>query len=87
VASWAGRERNGPNPWTDKEFYELGADWLDFDRLWRQTVGYEPGIVLEIGCGAGRITRMLAGAFVIGQRCAGLSSRSADWNHKFMPGS
>ena len=48
VASWAGRERNGPNPWTDQEFYELGADWLDFERAWRQTVGYEPGTVLEI---------------------------------------
>jgi ubiquinone/menaquinone biosynthesis C-methylase UbiE len=63
VARWAGRDRNGPNPWTDKEFYELGADWLDFQRLWQRTVGYEPGIVLEIGCGAGRITRMLADTF------------------------
>jgi ubiquinone/menaquinone biosynthesis C-methylase UbiE len=63
VANWAGRERDGSNPWTDKEFYELGADWLDFERAWLQTVGYEPGTVLEIGCGAGRITRMLAGSF------------------------
>jgi ubiquinone/menaquinone biosynthesis C-methylase UbiE len=63
VASWTGRERDGLNPWTDEEFYELGADWLDFERVWRQTVGYEPGTVLEIGCGAGRITRMLAGTF------------------------
>jgi ubiquinone/menaquinone biosynthesis C-methylase UbiE len=63
VASWAGRERGGENPWTDEDFYALGEDWLDFDATWRRTVGYEPGTVLEVGSGAGRITRMLAGSF------------------------
>ena len=33
VASWAGRERGGENPWTDEDFYALGEDWLDFDLL------------------------------------------------------
>jgi ubiquinone/menaquinone biosynthesis C-methylase UbiE len=63
VASWAGRERGGANPWTDEEFYALGEDWRDFEAAWRRTVGYEPGTVLEVGSGAGRITRMLAGSF------------------------
>ena len=63
VASWAGRERGGANPWTDAEFYALGEDWHDFDAAWQRTVGYRPGTVLEIGSGAGRITRMLSGSF------------------------
>jgi len=63
VASWAGRERDGVNPWTDKEFYALGADWLDFELVWRRTVGFQPGTVLEIGCGAGRVTRALGRIF------------------------
>ncbi len=63
VASWSGRERGGRNPWTDEEFYALGEDWHDFDALWRRTAGYKPGTVLEIGSGAGRITRMLSATF------------------------
>ena len=31
VSSWPGRERGGPNPWTDTDFYALGeSDWDDF---------------------------------------------------------
>jgi len=63
VASWSGRERDGANPWTDEEFYALGADWLDFDRAWRDSIGHSSRSILEIGCGAGRITRMLADPF------------------------
>lgn len=63
VASWVGRERHGTNPWTDEEFYKLGDDWDDFNAAWLATVGYQPGTVLEIGSGAGRITRKLAGQF------------------------
>ena len=63
VATWPGRDKGGANPWTDEEFYRLGDDWLDFKHAWKRTVGYEPGTVLEIGSGAGRITRMLAGDF------------------------
>lgn len=59
VSSWPGREREGSCPWTDQEFYALGADFDDFDSHWR---GYGRGqrSCLEIGCGAGRITNRLA---------------------------
>jgi len=60
VASWPGRNKHGANPWTDDEFYRLGEDWLDFKAAWQRTVGFQPGSVLEIGSGAGRITKMLA---------------------------
>jgi ubiquinone/menaquinone biosynthesis C-methylase UbiE len=63
VAAWPGRERAGANPWTDSDFYALGQDWHDFDAAWQRTVGYEVGTVLEIGSGAGRITRMLSSTF------------------------
>jgi ubiquinone/menaquinone biosynthesis C-methylase UbiE len=63
VASWPGRDRAGSNPWTDEEFYALGEDWHDFDAAWQRTAAYIPGTVLEIGSGAGRITRMLSKAF------------------------
>jgi SAM-dependent methyltransferase len=63
VASWPGRERDGERPWTDEEFYHLGEDWHDFKAAWHRSVGYQPASVLEIGSGAGRITRMLASDF------------------------
>jgi ubiquinone/menaquinone biosynthesis C-methylase UbiE len=63
VASFTGRERDGENPWTDEEFYALGADWHEFDAAWLRTTGYQAGTVLEIGSGAGRITRMLSAKF------------------------
>lgn len=64
VASWPGRERGGVNPWTVEEFYALGlADWVDFrQRLinFGATLG---GRALEIGCGAGRLTKHMAADF------------------------
>jgi ubiquinone/menaquinone biosynthesis C-methylase UbiE len=63
VATWPGRDKSGQNPWTDDEFYALGDDWNDFSGAWRKTIGYEAGTVLEIGCGAGRITRRLSNEF------------------------
>ena len=63
VASFAGRERDGEHPWTEEEFYVLGADWHDFNAAWLRTTGYKAGSVLEIGSGAGRITRMLSATF------------------------
>lgn len=63
VATWEGKGRGDSHPWTDEEFYELGrSDWTDFKKHWEQ-FGVEPGVCLEIGCGAGRITRQLATSF------------------------
>lgn len=63
VSTWKGKERGSPDAWTDAEFYELGrSDWADFFRQW-QHYGLATGSCLEIGCGAGRITRQLAQSF------------------------
>jgi len=63
VASWKTKEAGGADPWTDEAFYALGAsDWKDFDEHWRR-YGHTNGTFLEIGCGAGRITKQLASAF------------------------
>lgn len=63
AATWNKRDRNGSNPWTEKEFYECGlSDWLDFKSHWEQ-YGLKTGTCLEIGCGAGRITKHLADYF------------------------
>lgn len=68
VAAWDGRERGGANPWTAEEFYALGrSDWTDFRTRWVK-YGVDFGHVVEIGCGAGRLTRWMAAdfAFVLG---------------------
>ena len=63
VSSWQGREKGGVNPWTDEEFYALGqSDFADFISCWN-SFGYDRAHCVEIGCGAGRITKYLAGAF------------------------
>lgn len=63
VAAWKGREKDGENPWTDEEFYALGqSDWSDFVRHW-ENYGHPKGVVAEIGCGAGRLTKAMAGHF------------------------
>jgi ubiquinone/menaquinone biosynthesis C-methylase UbiE len=60
VAAWAGKEKDGASPWTDEEFYALGeSDWRDFLSQW-QHYGVSKRSCLEIGCGAGRITKPLA---------------------------
>ena len=63
VATWDGHQKGGKNPWTDKEFYSLGDDWFDVEREWKQKNGFLSGDILEIGCGAGRITQRLADTF------------------------
>lgn len=63
VSSWANKQKGGDSPWTDEEFYALGeSDWRDFWRHWQQ-YGVGTQSCLEIGCGAGRITRQLARSF------------------------
>lgn len=63
AVSAPGREATGPRPWTDEEFYQLGLqDWGRFVERWRQ-YGLNTESCLEIGCGAGRITRQLARTF------------------------
>lgn len=63
VASWSGKEAGSDDAWTDDEFYGLGErDWETFLAHWRR-YGVEPGVVLEIGCGTGRLTRPMAGFF------------------------
>ena len=63
VCTWQNKERNGSNPWTDQEFYQLGeSDWKDFSRHW-EMYGVNRESCLEIGCGAGRITMQLASYF------------------------
>jgi SAM-dependent methyltransferase len=63
VATWADKEKGGGSPWTEEEFYALGeADWEDFLGHWRQ-YGMNTQSCLEIGCGAGRITKQLAKSF------------------------
>lgn len=63
VATRTGKERGGPNAWSDAEFYELGrADWEDFVQRWRR-YGLDTSSCLEVGCGTGRITSQLARTF------------------------
>lgn len=63
VAAWANKQRGGDAPWTVEEFYALGeSDWQDFEPQWVQ-YGVDRRSCLEIGCGAGRITRCLARSF------------------------
>jgi cyclopropane fatty-acyl-phospholipid synthase-like methyltransferase len=63
VASWKGRDKGGDNPWTDEEFYALGqSDWEDFFAQWKQ-YGCDTRHCVEIGCGAGRLTRCIAKTF------------------------
>jgi ubiquinone/menaquinone biosynthesis C-methylase UbiE len=63
VASWAGKQKDSDSPWTEEEFYALGAsDWSDFLSHWQQ-YGLNRQSCLEIGCGAGRLTKQIALSF------------------------
>jgi ubiquinone/menaquinone biosynthesis C-methylase UbiE len=63
VASWSGRGVKDAKPWTDEEFYSMGeSDWADFLNQW-QSFGVEPGVCVEIGSGAARLTRPMASFF------------------------
>jgi len=63
VAFWGGKQRGGPHPWTDADFYALGgSDWSDFLGRWKR-YGLDKASCVEIGCGAGRITAQLVHHF------------------------
>lgn len=63
VATRDGKNKDGPAPWTADEFYRFGeADWACFRAKWRE-YGLHSGVGLEIGCGAGRLTRPMATDF------------------------
>jgi ubiquinone/menaquinone biosynthesis C-methylase UbiE len=50
--------------WTPEDFYAVGeSDWEDFSSHWLHYAGELSGSCLEIGCGAGRISRMLGRQF------------------------
>ncbi len=91
VASWKTKGVDDSAPWTDEAFYKLGAsDWKDFEEHWRR-YGYTPGTFVEIGCGAGRITKQLALAFqhghaldvskdMLGYASRHIASVNIDWH-------
>ena len=63
VASLDGRNKRGENPWTEIEFYAFGAqNWAEYRRQW-ESYGVDRESCVEIGCGAGRITRQLSSYF------------------------
>lgn len=63
VGAWPGREAGGLNPWTAQEFYAPGfSDWVDF-RQRLINFGVPGAFALEIECGAGRLTKHMAGDF------------------------
>src|SRR5437763_371918 len=65
VASCPSKRKEGPAPWTDDEFYELGrSDWQAFHAHWRD-YGFSGHSCVEVGCGAGRISKQLVQHFKV----------------------
>ena len=63
VATCPERNKEGSAPWSDDAFYALGkADWQDFRSLWER-YGLDRASCVEIGCGAGRMTRHMTEDF------------------------
>ncbi len=86
VASWKGKGKDGSTPWRDDEFYALGkSDWANFKKHWDQ-YGCKSGFCLEIGCGAGRITKALAVDFDI-VKAVDVSEAMINYAKGHIPGS
>jgi len=61
VAAWPGKEDGS---WSKEDFYALGrSDWADFRAQWRHYWPELGGTAVDFGCGAGRITHVLAEDF------------------------
>jgi cyclopropane fatty-acyl-phospholipid synthase-like methyltransferase len=64
VATWAGRERGGSNPWTIEDFRASGrSDCADIMRHWDHYGRSPGGKCIEIGCGSARLTSALLDHF------------------------
>jgi cyclopropane fatty-acyl-phospholipid synthase-like methyltransferase len=60
ILAWPGMRGR----WTEERFYAAGqSDWEDFRHHWRHYWPELGGTCVEIGCGAGRMSRALAGDF------------------------
>jgi SAM-dependent methyltransferase len=90
VASWKNKEKGaGASAWTEDEFYSLGeSDWQDFWERWKH-YGVDTQSCIEIGCGAGRITKQLSRTFDqvyavdVSADMIRMAERSVDSNVKF----
>jgi SAM-dependent methyltransferase len=61
ILSWPEKKQGG---WTAEEFYGTGeSEWADFKHHWKHYSPRLGGTCVEIGCGAGRMTRALAADF------------------------
>lgn len=64
VATWKDKHKGAAGGWTDEEFFANGADhWERCEKAWRRYGVNFDTACLEVGCGAGRMTRVLAAAF------------------------
>lgn len=64
VMSYAGRDRNGANPWTPEDFLAHGnQEFEDILRHWDHYGRKSGGTCVEIGCGSGRMTAALVATF------------------------
>jgi ubiquinone/menaquinone biosynthesis C-methylase UbiE len=60
VAQWPGKR----DAWTIEEFRAIGeSDWQDAESHWRHYTPTLGGVCVEIGCGAGRVTRPMSQTF------------------------